>query len=68
LPTGWVQLRAGAMQDWAACNVYSLQCLSDETLLQIMECLDAVTLERLGSCSKQLYVTDMLIDLLSNAF
>ena len=35
----------------------SLQCLSDETLLQIMECLDAVALERLGSCSKQLYVT-----------
>jgi hypothetical protein len=35
----------------------SMRCLPDEVLLHIMECLDAAALERVGSCSKQLYVT-----------
>jgi hypothetical protein len=33
-----------------------MRILSDECLLQIMELLDAESLELLGSCSKQLYV------------
>jgi hypothetical protein len=33
-----------------------MRSLSDEVLLQILECLDAAALERLGTCSKQLYV------------
>jgi hypothetical protein len=34
----------------------SMRCLPDEIMLHIMECLNAAALERLGSCSKQLFV------------
>ncbi len=56
----WGNLIIADGQGSAACRRDSglgcMRCLPDETMLQIMECLDATALERLGSCSKQLYV------------
>ena len=56
----WGNLIMAGGQASAACRrdagLGQMRSLPDEVLLQILECLDAAALERLGTCSKQLYV------------